>query len=84
MEVQADATAGFLYSVMTDQVMWEQNNSTVCGGKGLSVTPACVERVMICSLDYMNTSTSNTFVCAADGTTYKQAVGILLIPIIGR
>jgi hypothetical protein len=68
---QADATAGFLYSVMTDQVMWEQNNSTVCGNKGLSVTPNCVERVMICSLDYMNTPTSNTFVCAADGITYN-------------
>lgn len=69
---QADGTSSFLYSVMTDQVMWNQNCP---GGQDSSgnwlITPACVEKIMICSLDYMNTSTSNTFTCASDSTTYS-------------
>lgn len=69
---EAGNTSSFLYSVMTDQVMWNQNCS---GGQDSSgnwlITPACVEKIMICSLDYMNTSTSNTFTCASDSTTYS-------------
>jgi len=62
----ADGTSGFLYSVMTDQVMWKQSNT--CGSSAL---PDCVEKLMICSLDYMNTATTSTFTCAFDSTTYN-------------
>jgi hypothetical protein len=69
---EADNTSSFLFSVMTDHVMWEQNCP---GGQDSSgnwlVTPACVEKIMICSLDYMNTATANTFTCASDSTTYS-------------
>ncbi|HEX4602976.1 MAG TPA: hypothetical protein VH724_03210 [Candidatus Angelobacter sp.] len=61
----ADGTSGFLYSVMTDQVMWKQTET--CGGS----TPDCVEKLMICSLDYMNTATTSTFTCAFNGTTFN-------------
>lgn len=71
-KVKADGTSSFLYTVMTDQVMWEQNQHTRCGGgAGRNVTPDCVERIMICSLDYMNTATASTFVCALDGLSYN-------------
>jgi hypothetical protein len=65
---EADNTTSFLYSVMTDQVMWNQNCP---GGQDASgnflLTPVCAEKIMICSLDYMNTATTNTFTCASDG-----------------
>src|SRR4029077_17995028 len=70
-KTQADSTTSFLFSVMTDKVMWEQNQSTACGAAGAAVSPNCVERVMICSLDYMNTPTTSPFVCALDATTYN-------------
>lgn len=60
-------TSGFLYSIMTDQVMWKQNTTCVSGG----ITPSCVEKVMICSLDYMNTATTSTFTCVLDGAVYN-------------
>jgi hypothetical protein len=71
-KTEADGTSSFLYSVMTDQVMWNQNCP---GGQDSSgnwlITPACVEKIMICSLDYMNTASTNTFTCASDSTTYS-------------
>ena len=70
-KTKAGGTASFLYTVMTDKVMWEQNQHSRCGGAGHNVTPDCVERVMICSLDYMNTPITSTFVCALDGVTYN-------------
>jgi hypothetical protein len=68
---EADNTSAFLYSVMTDQVMWNQN----CPGgqdanRNFLLTPVCAEKIMICSLDYMNTAVSNTFTCASDNTSY--------------
>lgn len=62
----------FLYSVMSDQVMWNQNCPGVQdANKQFSTLPACVEQIMICSLDYMNTPTSSQFTCAFDGGLYS-------------
>jgi hypothetical protein len=60
-------SSGFLYSIMTDQVMWKQN--TICTAAGIS--PSCVEKVMTCSLDFMNTATTSTFTCVLDGSVYN-------------
>jgi hypothetical protein len=62
----------FLYSVMTDQVMWDQNCSGTQDANGQwSTLPSCVEKIMICSLDYMNTATASQFNCAFDGASYS-------------
>jgi hypothetical protein len=59
-------SSGFLYSIMTDQVMWDQN--TICTNSGMH--PDCVEKVMTCSLDYMATATTSNFTCVLDGNSY--------------
>ena len=60
-------TSGFLYSVMTDQVMWKQNTTCIAAG----MSPSCVEKVMTCSLDYMKTATTSTFTCVLDAALYN-------------
>jgi hypothetical protein len=60
-------SSGFLYSIMTDQVMWKQN--TICTAAG--ITPSCVEKVMTCSLDFMNTAATSTFTCVLDSSVYN-------------
>jgi len=57
----------FLFSVMTDQVMWDQNCPGTQTNGQWSTQPSCVEKIMICSLDYMNTATTSQFTCAFDG-----------------
>ncbi len=62
-------TSGFLYSIMTDQVMWDQN--TICTVNNTAPpSPSCVEKVMTCSLDFMNTPTTSNFTCVLDGAVY--------------
>ena len=61
----------FLYSVMTDQVMWNQNCPGTQTNGQWSTQPGCVEKIMLCSLDYMNTATSSQFTCAFDGAVYS-------------
>jgi hypothetical protein len=60
-------TSGFLYSIMTDQVMWKQNTTCIAAG----ISPSCVEKVMTCSLDYMKTATTSTFTCVLDAAVYN-------------
>src|SRR5205823_1819360 len=60
-------SSGFLYSIMTDQVMWKQN--TICTAAAIS--PSCVEKVMTCSLDFMNTATTGTFTCVLEASVYS-------------
>jgi hypothetical protein len=62
----ADGDSSFLFSIMSDQVMWDEN--TICTAAGM--TPSCVEKVMTCSLDYMATPVSSNFTCVLDGGTY--------------
>jgi len=62
----ADSDSSFLFSVMSDQVMWDEN--TICTMAGM--TPSCVEKVMTCSLDYMATPVTSNFTCVLDGGTY--------------
>ena len=69
------STTPFLFSVMTDQVMWNQTcppepQQKDAQGNFLNL-PACVEKIMICSLDYMNTPVTSTFTCVFDGVTYS-------------
>jgi len=61
----------FLFSVMTDQVMWNQNCPGTQTNGQWSTQPSCVEKIMICSLDFMNTATSSQFTCAFDGGLYS-------------
>ncbi len=62
-------TSGFLYSIMTDQVMWDQN--TICTVNNTAPpSPSCVEKVMTCSLDFMNTQATSNFTCVLDGAVY--------------
>jgi hypothetical protein len=67
-----NASSPFLFSVMTDQAMWDGNSQ--CNGN-LTIAhqnfdPVCVEKLMICSLDYMNTATTSSFACPLDGLNY--------------
>jgi hypothetical protein len=69
------ALTSSLFSVMTDQVMWNETcppdpQMKDAQGNFLNL-PACVEQIMICSLDYMNTPVTSTFTCVFDGVTYN-------------
>jgi len=67
----ADGTSSFLFSVMTDHQTWDGN--TLCNSAGAhgNFDPACVEKIMICSLDYMNTATTSSFTCPLDNKSYS-------------
>lgn len=68
IKVAVDARSDdFLYSFVMDDSTWKTAAS--CGSSGQ--TPACVEKMIICSQDYANTPIGSTFVCAVDGLTYS-------------
>ena len=60
----------FLFSIMVDHEMWDGNSQCNASGAHANFDPVCVEKIMICNLDFMNTSTSNSFTCALDGLSH--------------
>jgi hypothetical protein len=62
---EAGPNTDFLYSFVLDDSTWK--TTATCGTSGQ--TPSCVEKMIICSMDYAKTPTGTNFTCVLNGAS---------------